>query len=134
MWYRSIFRSIQKQIYLVLGMVFTGLGFVGVMLPLLPATPFLLLAVFFFGRSSKRFQNWLLTNRICGEYIRNYRDHRGMTPRTKITALVVLWISIGASCILGTDKVSVRILLIAAAIVATICIRRVKTLKVHPET
>jgi uncharacterized membrane protein YbaN (DUF454 family) len=67
------------------------MGVVGIVFPILPTTPFLLLAAACYIRSSERMYNWLLNNRWFGEYIRNYREGRGIPLKTKILALAVLW-------------------------------------------
>jgi uncharacterized membrane protein YbaN (DUF454 family) len=66
-------------------------------LPLLPGTVFLLLAAFFYARSSDRAYTWLTTNRWFGSYVRYYRDHHGMPLRAKVLAISALWIGIGIS-------------------------------------
>lgn len=66
-------------------------------LPLMPTTVFLLLAAYCYSRSSERFHNWLLNNRLCGAYIRNYRSGKGITRRQKISTILTLWASIGLS-------------------------------------
>jgi hypothetical protein len=64
-------------------------------LPILPTTPFLLLASFCYARSSKRLENWLLSNRWFGEYIKNYRAGLGLPLKHKLLSLLLLWLTIG---------------------------------------
>lgn len=71
---------IVRLVFLLLGLSFTGLGFVGAFLPVVPTVPFLLLAAACFARSSKRLENWLLTHRQFGPLLRNWRE-RGAIPR-----------------------------------------------------
>ena len=66
-------KKIVKILYLIGGIIFTGLGIVGIIFPILPTTPFLLLAAACFAISSERLYNWLLNNKILGLYIRNYK-------------------------------------------------------------
>lgn len=68
-----------------------ALGVIGIFLPLVPTTPFLLLAAFLFDRSSPRFHSWLLSNRWFGEYIRSYREGRGISARQKAGTIAILW-------------------------------------------
>ena len=75
-------------------MICLVLGAIGMVLPILPTTPFLLASAACFCKSSPRMYNWLLKNKWFGEYIRNYREGRGIPMKTKITALTVLWITI----------------------------------------
>lgn len=89
--------DVRKAFLIFAGTVFVGLGVVGMFLPLVPTTVFLLLAAYCYSRSSKKFHTWLITNRWCGDYIRNYQEGRGMTATHKVKAILVLWASIGFS-------------------------------------
>jgi uncharacterized protein len=88
-----------RYVWLVLGFLFTGLGFLGYILPGLPGTVFILIAVYFFARSSPRFYNWLLNNRIFGEMIRDWRAGKGLSLRAKTMAISVIAITITISVI-----------------------------------
>src|SRR5512138_617244 len=87
------------MLWLSAGLLCTGFGAIGMVLPILPTTPFLLAAAACFCKSSTRMYNWLLGNKWFGEYIKNYREGRGLPMRTKITALIILWVTIGVSTI-----------------------------------
>lgn len=116
----------RKAILIFAGTVFVGLGVLGVFLPLLPTTVFLLLAAYCYSRSSERFHNWLLNNRLLGKYIRNYRSGRGISIRQKATTLVFLWVSIGFSIWLLSAAFWWTIFLLAVAVGVTthvLCIR-----------
>lgn len=76
-------RRIYRRIYLVCGFISVGLGVLGIPLPLLPTTPFLLLAAFFFARSSERWHDWLVTHSVFSTYIDAFRQKRGLTPAQK---------------------------------------------------
>ena len=86
-----------RILWLVLGLVCVGLGTIGIVLPILPTTPFLLAAAACFCKSSTRLYNWLIGNKWFGEYIRNYKEGKGIPMKTKIIALIVLWATIGVS-------------------------------------
>lgn len=73
-----------------LGWLAVGLGALGIFLPLLPTTPFVLLAAGLFARSSERFHRWLLEHRIFGPLIRDWRAYRSMPRRAKVTALTMV--------------------------------------------
>lgn len=75
--------NLRRSIYLCSGFFCVGLGVAGAVLPLLPATPFLLLAAFCFARGSRRWHEWLLTHRVFGPYIRAFRERRGLTAAQK---------------------------------------------------
>lgn len=110
-------------------MVCVFLGVLGVFLPLLPTTPFLLLAAYLFSRSSERFYNWLMNHRIVGNYIRNYREKKGISLKVKISSLSLLWVTIlySAFFVVGLLWVKILLLLIAAAV--SIHILSFKTLR-----
>ena len=86
-----------RYVWLVLGLISTGLGFLGYMLPIMPGTVFILIAVYFFARSSPRFYNWLLNNPIFGGLIRDWRAGKGIPWRVKVMAVVVVALTIGFS-------------------------------------
>lgn len=86
-----------RQVYLCLGFLCVFLGIVGIYLPLMPTTPFLLSASYFFGRSSPRFLSWLEGNRYFGEFLRNYRSGIGVPSVIVFRSLGVLWLGIFVS-------------------------------------
>ncbi|KPL75786.1 YbaN family protein [Levilinea saccharolytica] len=114
---------------IVFGTLFVGLGLVGIFLPVLPTTPFLLLAAVCYARSSQRFYDWLLNNRWFGEYIRNYREGKGVHLHHKVSALVLLWGTIGAAVLLWVQNGWVRALLLVIAAGVTIHLVQLKTLR-----
>src|SRR5829696_10261067 len=89
--------DIRKAILIFAGTVCVALGVLGMFLPLLPTTVFLLMAAYCYSRSSERFHTWLLTNRLFGSYINNYKSGRGISLRQKISTITILWLSIGFS-------------------------------------
>jgi hypothetical protein len=111
-------KKLRGQMLLIAGIICVVLGILGIFIPVLPTTPFLLLAAACFMRSSGRFHRWLLNNRILGSYIRNYTEGRGMPVRNKVFTIALLWLGIGVSAYLIRDKpVIVIILAITAAAV-----------------
>ena len=79
------------------GLFFTALALLGIMLPVLPTTPFLLLAAWCFARSSPRLYDWLHENRLFGEYLRRYRNGEGLPLQVKVTTISLLWLTLGFS-------------------------------------
>lgn len=82
----------------VLGVFFVGLGMLGAALPLLPTTPFILLALACFAKSSPKFQRQLLNHKTFGPLIYNWQQHKAVTRKTKQIAFISLIISAGISC------------------------------------
>lgn len=74
---------IKSRLYLTVGFAMVGLGVVGIPTPILPTTPFLLLAAYCFARSSPRWHNWLVSHRVLGPYIAAFREKKGLTPGQK---------------------------------------------------
>lgn len=118
-----------KKLYTVLGAVSLGLGLLGVFLPLLPTTPFLLLAAALFFKGSPRLYDWLLNHPVLGTYIRNFRENRAVTLRTKIVSISMLWTTILLSAFLAVGVWWLRIVLIAIAAGVTWHILSFKTLR-----
>jgi hypothetical protein len=112
----------------VAGVIAVILGTVGIFIPLLPTTPFLLLAAACFTRSSRRLYRWLMNHRWFGTYIRNYREHHAITRTTKILAITLLWSTIGYAVLAVTGSWIVRLLLIAIASGVTVHLLKLKTL------
>jgi uncharacterized membrane protein YbaN (DUF454 family) len=116
----KILKKPLKILMIATGTFLIGVSIVGIFVPVLPTTPFLLLAAALYARSSRRFYNWLINNRILGRYIKNYREGRGIPLKVKIIAISILWITIGYSAIFAMDILWVRILLALIAIGVTI--------------
>ena len=121
-----------RTLLLVSGTLCVVLGVLGMFLPVLPTTPFLLLAAICYARSSKRFYNWLMTNRWCGAYIRNYREGRGIPLKQKVLIILLLWLTIGYAAWFVISLWWVKLILLGIAVGVTIHLVRIKTFK--PET
>lgn len=93
-----------RYLYIAVGCIALALGTIGIPLPVLPTTPFLLLALFCFARSSRRLEDYLLGLPVFGEYITNYY-HRQMTPRHKARTLAALWLGMGVSMVIVANVV-----------------------------
>jgi hypothetical protein len=100
---------------IILGTFFTGLGLIGVFIPLLPTTPFLLLAAACYARGSKKCHTWFLTNRWFGKYVSAYLERRGIPQRTKVMLIVLLWLTIGYSTIFLVPQIVLKLIMIAVA-------------------
>ncbi|PKK89272.1 MAG: DUF454 domain-containing protein [Candidatus Wallbacteria bacterium HGW-Wallbacteria-1] len=119
---------IRKYFLIAVGFCSLALGILGIFLPLLPTTPFLLLSAYCFARSSDRAYQWLMNNRWFGEYIRNYQQGKGISLRHKAMTLSLLWLTIGYSAIFAVKLPGVKLLLLAIAIGVTVHLLKMKTM------
>jgi uncharacterized membrane protein YbaN (DUF454 family) len=97
--------------------------------PVLPTTPFLLLAAICYARSSERFYHWLLNNRWFGAYVKNYREGRGIPVREKTLTLITLWLTIGFTARFVVSAWWGKLILLGVAVGVTIHLVRIKTFK-----
>jgi uncharacterized membrane protein YbaN (DUF454 family) len=102
-----------RSLWLIIGLTSLTLGIAGVVLPLLPTTPFVLLAGYCFARSSPRLHDWLLANRTFGPLILNWERHRAIAPRAKVFAVLSMAGVLGLSFALGAPH---RVIIIQAVI------------------
>jgi len=121
-------QKVVRVLFFVAGSVSLALGSIGIVLPVLPTTPFLLLALACYCRSSKRMTKWVLTNKYFGSYIRRYKEGKGIPIKTKIIALAALWITISYSAFFIVNKWwIVQLILFAIAIAVSVHILRLPT-------
>ena len=111
-----------------IGWLSVALGVVGIFLPVLPTTPFLLLAAACFARSSPRFYHWLVDHPRLGPWIRGYLNGEGIPFKGKVYAIGLMWVSIGVSCWL-VPMVWARVFMGVSAVLVTVYILRQKTLR-----
>lgn len=129
-------QKLVRTLWLIAGTIFIVLGAIGIVLPILPTTPFLLAAAACYYKSSSRMHRWLLNNKWFGDYIRNYTEGKGLSKKTKITALTVLWATIGFSTIFMLDRLlpamlvlPMQIIMIVVAIAVSTHILRLPTFR-----
>ena len=118
-----------RFLYLIFGFILVGIGVLGIFLPLLPTAIFLIMASACFMKSSPKAAAWLKNNKWIGGYVRNYIDKTGLTITSKITHIVILWISIGLSAYFVAENNVIRILLLVIAIAVSIHLIMIKTAK-----
>jgi hypothetical protein len=116
-----------KIVFNILGTVFLGLGILGIFLPLMPGTVFLLLAAACYLRGSERFYHRLVSHHYLGPYIRNFQDHRAMPFKAKVASITMLWVSLSLSALL-VRKTLVVVVLCLVGVCVTVIILSVKTL------
>ncbi|MFC1982266.1 YbaN family protein [Chloroflexota bacterium] len=109
-----------RRLLIVAGTISTGLGIIGIFVPILPTTPFLLLAAACYMRSSERFYRWLISNRLFGSYVRNYIEGRGMPLRIKVLTVLLLWLTIGVTVTFAVHQIAWRIVLVIIAVLVTV--------------
>jgi len=125
---------LMKVLLVAAGTLCVGLGVLGIFLPLLPTTVFLLMAAACYARSSDRFYQRLIGSRWLGGYIRNHREGRGMTRRQKALTLGLLWLGIGSTMVWTVESVWIRLLLLSIAIGVTVHVVRLAAFTLPAET
>lgn len=118
---------IKKITYIFIGSVSLVLGIIGAFFPVLPTTPFLLLAAFCYMRSSRRMYQWLIHNKIFGAYVYSYVTYRAIPKKTKIRAITILWATLILS-IIYVPLLYVKALLLVIGTAATLYIISLNTL------
>lgn len=118
-----------KTICILFGSFALTLGIIGIFVPLLPTTPFLLLSAALYFRGSPRLYQWLLEHKHLGSYIRNFRESHAIPLRAKVFSLLMLWGTIGYCITFLLPQIAVKLLLGAIALAVTCHILSFKTLK-----
>ncbi|QWB99750.1 YbaN family protein [Mycoplasmatota bacterium] len=119
--------KIKKYVFIFLGTIFLILGAIGVILPILPTTPFLLLSAFLYLRSSKRLYHWLLNHKILGIYIYSYITYHAIDLKTKITSISLLWMTLIISMII-VSHIYITLLLTTIGLAVSFHLILLKTL------
>ena len=122
-------KKIKNRLIFIGGFISLVFGIIGIFIPVLPTTPFLLLASAAFAKSSERFDRWLLNNKILGSYIKNYREGKGLPLKMKLISLSLLCITIIISILFLMGMLWVQILLICIAIAVSVHIILIKPKK-----
>jgi uncharacterized membrane protein YbaN (DUF454 family) len=115
-------KKITKPILYVLAWISFALGFIGAFLPVLPTTPFMILAAYLFSKSSPRMHSWLTSLPYFGDAILEWENNRVIRPKAKVMAIVVLWIVMGASIIFAPVHYGLKIMLAVIGISVSIFI------------
>ena len=115
---------LKRLLFILFGSISLFLGILGIVVPGLPTTPFLLLTAWFYVRSSERLYSWLVNHKILGKYIRNFRN--GMSLRTKIFSIAIMWIMISISVFLFIEVFNVKVIVITVGVIGTVVMSRIK--------
>lgn len=119
-----------KNLFILTGIISLILGVVGIFLPLLPTTPFILLSAWSFARSSEKLYDRLLQNRMFGQIVRDYHEDKSIPLHAKIISIGLMWTSIFFAILVPAQgKIWLQILLSIIAAGVTIHILRFKTKK-----
>ncbi len=118
-----------RFILIGLGTIFLALGVIGVVVPGLPTTPFLLLAAAFYVRSSDRLYSWLLNHKVFGKIIRDFRETRSISLRTKVISIGMMWAMILLSILLFIENLTVEITVAALGAIGTVVLLLIPTSK-----
>jgi uncharacterized membrane protein YbaN (DUF454 family) len=122
-------QSFRKLILTVIGSLSLALGIIGVILPVLPTTPFILFSAWCFYRGSDRFHNWIINHAYFGPIIKEYGDSEGMTIESKVKAIGMTWTAVLLTAIFVLDSFLMRTLIIIIAGIGTIFLLKIKTRK-----
>ena len=118
-----------KYLLIILGSICLALGVIGIFLPLLPTTPFLLLSAALYVRSSEKLYQWLIHQKYLGTYIRNFCEHKAIPLRAKIFSISMVWITLTYCIIMIIEALWLKAILLLLAISITWHILSYKTLK-----
>jgi uncharacterized protein len=122
--HRSRSRAV-RVLFNIAGIVALGLGLVGIFLPLLPTTPFVLLAAACFARGSERFHQWLLANRTFGPMVHEWESHRSLPYRTKVSAIVLMSLTMAVSIVFFVQPPWLKVALALAGVGLAIWMYRI---------
>ena len=127
--------GLSRFLWLILGLLFVAIGLIGVVVPGLPTTPLMILAAACFAKSSQRFYDWVIANKMFGHHVKNYREGRGIPARSKRAIIPVLWIFVLFAVFVGIPgglfyaKIAIMIL----AVIGTAFILRIPNLEIHEQ-
>ncbi|MEM2129687.1 MAG: YbaN family protein [Candidatus Bathyarchaeia archaeon] len=120
---------IKKALLIFVGSISLGLACIGIFLPVLPTTPFLLLSAACYCKSSQRLHKWLLNHKLFGKYIKNYMEGKGISLRTKLFAIALMWASICFAAFVAVPVLIIQVILFIIAIAVTVHILKLPTFK-----
>jgi len=121
--------SVKKLLWTLMGFLFLGLGVVGVAMPVLPTTPFVLLAAMCFSTGNSKIARWLHRNPFFGPYIENYRTKQGVKKSLKIISILFVWTGLLISMAV-TQTLWIVVMLAVVGVGVTIHLLMIKTKKI----
>ena len=119
--------GLSRIFWFTLGFISMVLGLIGIPVPGLPTTPFMILAAACFAKSSQRFYDWIINNRLFGSHVKNYREGNGIPKRSKPTILATMWVFVLFAVLIAIpDEVLIsKVATVFLAIIGTIFILRI---------
>jgi hypothetical protein len=115
-----------KHLWNLAGIIFVLLGCVGIVLPVLPTTPFLLLAAICFSKGSEKLHSWLINSTVLGKYIDDYMKGKGIPLHAKVISIAFIWTGIGYSIYKMREVVFGQVILFLIAVTVSIHIITIK--------
>ena len=126
---KTNFDNLKRSLFILAGTVCLIIGAIGILLPILPTTPFLLLAAACYYKGSERMHRWLLNNKWFGNYIRNYKEGKGISLKAKAFTLSLLWITISYSAFFVTNTLVFQIILLGIALAVSVHVMALPTFR-----
>lgn len=108
-----------KIVFIVLGTLSLGIGIIGIVVPGLPTTPFILLTAGLYIKSSDRLYQKLINSRFIGPYINNFRKNKGMTKRAKLSSIGIMWLMIAISCFFLIELLTIKLIVALLGMIGT---------------
>ena len=119
-----------RWFWLIIGLLLTGLGFIGIFIPGLPTTIFMILAASCYFRSSQRLYSWVMNHKYFGYHVKNYRDKKGMPLKAKIMSLIMMWLFVlyAVTLSISVDLLYIKVIVIISALFGTKMILSLKSI------
>jgi uncharacterized membrane protein YbaN (DUF454 family) len=121
--------KLKRGLFVFVGTISLGFACLGVVLPILPTTPFLLLSAGCYLKGSTRMHTWLLNHKLFGQYIRKYIEGKGISVKAKVFTLTLMWIAIGYAALFTVPLLFIQVALFVIALAVTIHLIKVPTYK-----
>lgn len=119
-----------RWFWLIIGLLLTGLGFIGIFIPGLPTTIFMILAASCYFKSSQRLYSWVMNHKYFGYHVKNYRDKKGMPLKAKIMSLIMMWLFVlyAVTLAISVDLLYIKAIVIISALFGTKTILSLKSI------
>jgi hypothetical protein len=121
--------STEKIVFTLVGTISLLIGLIGIILPVIPTTPFILFSAWCYYRGSERFHDWLVNHPYLGPIVEEYGNGEGMTKESKIKAIILTWTAVLMTAVFILQSLLMRAIIIVIAVIGTIVLIRIKTRK-----